>query len=222
PSPCPCCRSPASLQSSLYVLSSHDVKEDRRCMVLVLLSVHPLHEVAERGRLSAVVGFPVGELLPIPILVALCARCHVLSPPGKHLVLVRNVLGEQKIEPGLAGLRITHSAALELLAYDFLANLDCRVLSHSLALHPKRNLREVRVDSRGNLPKLAEKFRSKLSNFRVCVDAVALTEHVPPCPVIAGDDNLGLRSVRHDGTCSLAGLLSRKPSSSKEVVVSVV
>src|SRR5690606_35098773 len=45
---------------------------------------------------------------------------------------------------------------------------------------------------------------------------------VPPCPVIAGDDNLGLRSVRHDGTCSLAGLLARKSSSSKEVVASFV
>src|SRR5690606_34238597 len=133
PSPCPCCRSPASLQSSLYVLRSHHVEEDCRCMVLVLLSVHPLHEVAERGRLSAVVGFPVGEPLPVPILVAFCSCCHVLSPPGKHLVLVRNVLGEQKIEPGLAGLRITHSPALELLTYDFLTDLDCRVLSHSLS-----------------------------------------------------------------------------------------
>src|SRR5690606_23766247 len=100
--------------------------------VLVLLPVHPLHEVAERGRLSAVVGFPVGELLPVPILVAFCACCHVLSPPGKHLVLVRDVLRKQKIEPGLAGLRIPHPPALEPLA-DGIANRDCRVLSHSLS-----------------------------------------------------------------------------------------
>src|SRR5690606_40403951 len=92
-----------------------------------------LHEVAERGRLSSVVAFPVGELLPVPLLVAFCACCHVLSPPGKHLVLVRDVLGEQKIEPRLAGLRITHPPALELLAHDLLANLDVYVVSHSLS-----------------------------------------------------------------------------------------
>src|SRR5690606_20484630 len=83
--------------------------------------------------LSAVVGFPVGEPLPVPILVAFCACCHVLSPPGKHLVFVRDVLRKQKIEPGLAGLRIPHPPALELLADDLLADLDCRVLSHSLS-----------------------------------------------------------------------------------------
>src|SRR5690606_40080279 len=33
----------------------------------------------------------------------------------------------------LAGLRIPHPPALELLADDLLADLDCRVLSHSLS-----------------------------------------------------------------------------------------
>src|SRR5690606_5036283 len=141
-------------------------------------SVHPLHEVAERGRLSAVVGFPVGELLPIPILVALCARCHVLSPPGKHLVLVRDVLRKQKIEPGLAGLRITHSPALELLADDFLTNLDVYVVSHSLSPpsqteppgSPRRQPGKS-PEAGGEVPQQALEFprlRGRCSAYRAC------------------------------------------------------
>src|SRR5690606_1079100 len=151
---------PFALDPPLNVLSSHDVKEDRRCMVLVLFPVHPLHEVAERGRLSAIVGFPVGELLPVPILVAFCACCHVLSPPGKHLVLVRDVLRKQKIEPGLAGLRIPHPPALELLADDFLTNLDVYVVSHSLRpplayeRQPHRHPRSSGLTASGSNPPL--------------------------------------------------------------------
>src|SRR5690606_40405808 len=70
-----------------------------------------------------ILGFPVGELLPVPICVLLRAGSHVLSPSGKQLVLVGHVLGKQEVEPRLAGLYVPHSSALELLAYDVPADL---------------------------------------------------------------------------------------------------
>src|SRR5690606_29174125 len=102
-------------------------------MVLVLLPVHPLHEVAERGCLSAVVCLLVAGRSQVPSHVGFGSSCHVLSPPGKHSLLVRVQLTNLKVVPGLAALRITQSPALKPLADDFLTNLDVYVVSHSLS-----------------------------------------------------------------------------------------
>src|SRR5690606_5994098 len=92
----------------------------------------------------------------------------------------------------------------------------------TLSRSRERHLRDIRVNSRCDLAKLAENSPEQFADFAVCRHMPPFPDCVPPCPVIAGDDNLGFRGIRHDGTCSLTGLLSRKSSSSKEVVVSVV
>src|SRR5690606_18440688 len=95
---------------------------------------------------------------------------------------------------------------------------ETSTLSRSRQLH----LPDILVNCSYILTQLAKNFLEQFSVFAVCRHMPPFPDCVPPCPVIAGDDNLGFRGIRHDGTCSLTGLLSRKSSSSKEVVVSVV
>src|SRR5690606_1746488 len=84
------------------------------------------------------------------------------------------------------------------------------------------HLRDICANSRCDLAKLAENVPEQVAAFPVRRHMPPFPDSVTPCAVIASNHDLGLRGIRHDGPCSLAGLLSRKSGSCKDVVVSVV
>src|SRR5690606_20438938 len=72
----------------------------------------------------------------------------------------------------------------------------------------ERSLREVLELGRGDQLELTKNLCSELANLGVRVDRVALEQHVAPSAHIAGDDDSGLRHVRHDRAGCLASLLA--------------
>src|SRR5690554_1216471 len=72
----------------------------------------------------------------------------------------------------------------------------------------ERSLREVLELARGDQLELTKNLGSELTDLSICVDGVSLEQHVAPSAHVAGDDDSGLRHVRHNRSSCLPSLLA--------------
>src|SRR5690606_9232467 len=72
----------------------------------------------------------------------------------------------------------------------------------------ERSLREVLELARGDQLELTKNLGSELTDLSICVDGVSLEQRVAPSSHVAGDDDSGLRHVRHDRAGCLTSLLA--------------